>query len=144
MSVEYSGLLKFTDDLKAEINLAADGTVEKAVIIDGDGTETPIGGSSDYTTATVSITNNLATGASFAVAAIISLEDEDSDILIPEIAVSASATETVTVVLYKGHADCHLIAPVGQGVEGTTTGSIDGDGTFFDISGNGTITISAS
>lgn len=44
MAVKYSGLLKFTDEIKAEINLAADGTVEKAVVIDGDGVETPIGG----------------------------------------------------------------------------------------------------
>ena len=44
MAVKYSGLLKFTDEIKAGINLAADGTVEKAVVIDGDGVETPIGG----------------------------------------------------------------------------------------------------
>ena len=58
MPVKYSGVLKFTDEIKAEIDLAADGTVEKAVVIDGDGTETPISGgtTSDYTTATVSFT----------------------------------------------------------------------------------------
>lgn len=49
MAVKYSGLLKFTDEIKAEIDLAADGAVEKAVIIDGDGVETPISGGSPTT-----------------------------------------------------------------------------------------------
>lgn len=49
MAVKYSGLLRFADEIKAGIDLAADGTVEKAVIIDGDGVETPIGGGSPTT-----------------------------------------------------------------------------------------------
>ena len=62
MAVKYSGLLKFTDEIKAEIDLAADRTVEKAVLIDGDGVETPIcggGGSSDFSTANVTVVNSL-------------------------------------------------------------------------------------
>lgn len=49
MAVKYSGLLRFTDETKAKIDLAADGTVEKAVVIDGEGVETPIGGGSPTT-----------------------------------------------------------------------------------------------
>lgn len=142
MAVKYSGLLKFTDEIKAEINLAADGTVEKAVVIDGDGVETPISGSSDYTTATVSFTNNLASSVNFAVASIVSYQG--SDFMIPDISVAASATETVTVVLYKGYAECHVITPLGQDVEVTATGSIEGSRTDFEITGNGAITVAAT
>lgn len=144
MAVKYSGLLKFTDEIKAEIDLAADGTVEKAVLIDGDGTETPIGGStSDYTTATVTLTNSLASTVQFAVASIVSSHHGDS--IFPVTAVEESTTETVTVLMYKGAAICQLLTPSGQGVEATTSGSITSTSpNTFRISGNGAITISAS
>lgn len=144
MAVKYSGLLKFTDEIKAEINLAADGTVEKAVVIDGDGTETPIGGgtSSDYTTATVTITNNLASDVQFAVPRIATAHGSDS--MMPAVLVGASTTETVTAVLYKGSTTCKVITPLGQGAEATATGSIRGTSPNFQISGDGTITVAAT
>ena len=144
MAVKYSGLLKFTDEIKAEINLAADGTVEKAVVIDGDGVETPIGGgtTSDYTTATLSITNSLASTVKFAVPSIVSSHHGDS--IVPVTAVAESTTETVTVLMYKGRAICQVLTPLEAPVEATATGSITGTSPNFQISGDGTITISAS
>ena len=145
MSVKYSGVLKFTDEIKAKIDLAADGAVEKAVVIDGDGVETPIGGAtSDYTTATVSITNNLASSVNFALASLVSFQG--SDFMAPVISVGPSATKTVTAVLYKGSATCQMITPFEQDVEVTTTGSIsniEDDITLFNITGNGAITLAA-
>ena len=143
MAVKYSGLLKFTDEIKAEINLAADGTVEKAVVIDGDGTETPIGGgTSDYTTATVTFTNNLASAVDVAVAS--ATKNHGSDTIFPVTSVAASATKTITVVLYKGSSACTVIPPIGPGVEATTSGSIADEGSYFEISGNGAITLAAT
>lgn len=144
MAVKYSGLLKFTDEIKAEIDLAADGAVEKAVIIDGDGVETPIGGgtTSDYTTATLSLTNNLSGVAEFAVPNILAnpgtLNRSDAFV-----SVESSATETVTVVMYKGLAMCRVLTPLGKDKEATTTGSIAGICPNFEITGNGAITVAA-
>lgn len=146
MPVKYSGVLKFTDEIKAEIDLAADGTVEKAVLIDGDGTETPIGGgtSSDYTTATVSITNSLVTGpVQFAVART-ALSHGGSGSIDPVTTVEATATRTVTVVLYKGSSACKVITPLGQNVEATATGNITGSSPNFQIRGDGAITVAAT
>lgn len=146
MAVKYGGLLKFTDEIKAEIDLAADGAVEKAVIIDGDGVETPIGGgtTSDYTTATLTITNTLVKGpVKFAVARTV-LSQGGPGSIDPVIAIDANDTRTVTVVLYKGSSECIVITPLGPNVEATATGNIEGDGTLFTISGDGTITVSAA
>lgn len=144
MAVKYSGLLKFTDEIKAEINLAADGTVEKAVVIDGDGAETPIGGgtTSDYTTATLSLTNNLSDSARFAVPNILA-DPENLNVSDALVDVEASATKTVTVVMYKGKAMCRLLA-LSKFVKGTATGSIAGNSPDFEITGNGTITVTAT
>ena len=136
MAVKYSGLLKFTDEIKAGINLAADGTVEKAVLIDGDGVETPIGGgTSDYTTATLTLTNNFIETVAFAVP-IISADPGASNYSDAVVSVEASATETVTVVMYKGEAICRVI----DRVDATATGNISGSAPDFHIHGNGAIT----
>lgn len=144
MPVKYSGVLKFTDEIKAEIDLAADGTVEKAVVIDGDGVETPIGGgtTSDYTTATVTFTNNLASAVDVAAAS--ATKNHGSDTIFPVTSIAPSATKTITVVLYKGSSACTVIPPIGPGVEATVTGSIEDNGSFFEISGNGAITVAAT
>ena len=138
MSVKYSGLLKFADEIKAEIDLAADGTVEKAVVIDGDGVETPIGGgtTSDYTTATLTLTNNFVDTVDFAVPRILA-DPEALNYSDAVVSVEASATETVTVVMYKGVAICRLI----DRVDATATGNITGTSPNFQIHGNGTITV---
>lgn len=143
MAVKYSGLLKFTDEIKAEINLAADGTVEKAVIIDGDGVETSIGGTtSDYTTATLSLTNNLSDIAEFAVPNILT-DPETLNYSDAVVYVEPSTTETLTVVMYKGMAKCRVLTPLGKDNEATATGSIAGISPNFEINGNGAITVAA-
>jgi hypothetical protein len=143
MAVKYSGLLKFTDEIKAEINLAADGTVEKAVVIDGDGVETPIsGGTTDYTTATLALTNNLSDIVDFAVPNILA-DPETLNYSDAVVSVEASATETVTVVMFKGKAMCRVLTPLGKDNEATATGSIAGLSPNFEINGNGAITVAA-
>lgn len=142
MAVKYSGLLKFADEIKAEINLAADGTVEKAVVIDGDGVETPIsGGTSDYKTATLSLTNNLSGIAEFAVPNILT-DPETLNYSDTIVQVEPSATETVTVVMYKGRAMCRVLTP-SSGFTATATGDIAGTSPNFEINGNGAITVTA-
>lgn len=143
MAVKYSGVFKFTDEIKAEIDLAADGTVEKAVVIDGDGTETPIGGgTSDFTTATLTITNNLTDVVDFAVAHV-AKKSLSSDSIFPVISVGPTLTKTIPVALYKGSSACKVITPLGQGVEVTPTGSVESSKGLFDITGDGTITVAA-
>ena len=138
MAVKYSGLLRFTDGIKAEIDLTADGAVEKAVIIDGDGDETPIGGggSSDFTTAEVTITNNTSNQLIFAVP-YIALYDED-EVLYSLAYFPANKTIALNIVLYKG--SVRMVLNSGNPPSATCTGDIRGKGTAFNISGNGTIT----
>lgn len=138
MAVKYSGLLKFTDEIKAEINLAADGTVEKAVVIDGDGTETPIGGgSSDFSTAEVTITNNTENSIELTIPTV---EDNSNQSFLNAYAnIASNESYSCIVALYKGKTQCfalneNLPLPV-------CTGGIEdaGHGEYF-ITGNGTIT----
>lgn len=153
MSVKYSGVLKFTDEIKAEIDLAADGTVEKAVVIDGDGTETPIGGGGggDFSMAEVTLVNS--TDGTRVV--LIPVCYEPSPPFNPDASVSsvvniqANETLILNVPLYKGH--CSIVNGSSedrlQGVtvatsstvtSGSATSSMGG----VDITGDCTITIS--
>lgn len=139
MAVKYSGLLRFTDEIKAEINLAADGTVEKAVIIDGDGAETPIGGggSSDFTTAEVTITNN--TGSDIEIA-LPEVEDNGRKHLLRTFVVaSANGSHSLIVALYKGAASGRIITNNVPSAVCTGEATVSSANTIS-ITGNGTIT----
>jgi hypothetical protein len=98
------------------------------------------GGNSDFTTATLYLTNNLSDIVEFAVPNIWTdpetLNHSDAVVTVDE-----SATETVTVVMYKGIAMCHVLTPLGKFNEATATGSIAGVSPNFEIHGNGTITV---
>lgn len=139
MAIKYRGLLRFTDEIKAEIDLAADGTVEKAVVIDGEGAETPIGGggSSDFTTAEVTITNN--TGNSIELT-IPTVEDGSNQSFLNAYAnIHSNESYSCIVALYKGKTQCfalneNLPVPV------CTGGVEDGGHGYYFITGNGTIT----
>ena len=140
MAVKYSGLLKFTDEIKAEINLAADGTVEKAVVIDGDGVETPIGGggSSDFSTAEVTITKNTENSIFLSIPVV---NDSSQTFLNSFASIGSNESYSCIVALYKGKAQCftdEMSYPV-------CTGGIEnaGHGVFI-ITGNGTITNNAT
>ena len=140
MAVKYSGLLKFTDEIKAEINLAADGTVEKAVVIDGDGVETPIGGgTSDFSTAEVKIVNNTGSRQEFGCPVIGS--EGGTEALVIDSSVGKNTETTITAVLYKGKVELLLDS---AGVSMTATGDITISNRVAAITGDGTITISAS
>ena len=140
MAVKYSGLLRFTDEIKAEINLAADGTVEKAVVIDGDGVETPIGGGdTDYTTAEVKVINNTESKVDFSCPNIYT--EGSTEALGVDSTVGKNAETTITAVLYKGKVKLLFWA---AGISKTATGDIEISGGDAIISGDGTITISAS
>lgn len=140
MAVKYSGLLKFTDEIKAGIDLAADGTVEKAVIIDGDGDETPIGGggSSDFTTAEVTITNNSESNIELALPVV---TDGIFAGLVANIRAFANSSRSHIVVLYKGTTAGFVITDNVPSAVCTGDISISSiAGTHFNITGNGTIT----
>lgn len=141
MAVKYSGLLKFTDEIKAGIDLAADGTVEKAVIIDGDGTETPIGGggSSDFTTAEVTITNNTESDIRIALPSIGSHGDLMSGTI--EIASQEISTPHL-IALYKGKTVGGFITD--NVPSAVRTGGVTINGLRITITGNGTITFGAA
>lgn len=155
MAVKYNGLLRFTDEIKAEIDLAADGTVEKAVIIDGDGVETPIGGggSSDFTTAEVTLVNSGDTSKAVMVPVLSEarLPFEPNATIRGALTSMANETTVINVPLYKGHCliktgtpgdliDGQTVATSFTVTSGSATSSIDG----VDITGDCTITISAS
>lgn len=137
MAVKYSGLLRFTDEIKAEIDLAADGAVEKAVIIDGDGVETPIGGggTSDFTTAEVTIKNN--TGSDIYMA--LPVMSERRNYISGGIAMAANSTKPpFLIVLYKGKALGSIVT--GNPQSAACTGDITVRDGGITIEGNGTIT----
>ena len=138
MAVKYSGLLRFTDGIKAEIDLTADGTVEKAVIIDGNGDETPIGGggSSDFTTAEVTITNNTESVIRIALPSI----GGHGNFIVGSIEVAANSTKPpVLIVLYKGKVLGGTITD--NPPSAVCTGGVTiSEGGGITITGNGTIT----
>ena len=103
MAVKYGGLLKFTDEIKAEIDLAADGTVEKAVLIDGDGTETPIGGGGggDFSTAQVTVVNTN-TGSARSLKGANTVDNGEDTGSAGSMGIPTSTTETFSAILYKG------------------------------------------
>ena len=138
MAVKYSGLLRFTDGIKAEIDLTADGTVEKAVIIDGDGDETPIGGggSSDFTTAEVTITNNTESDIQLALPVV---SEDFTAFLNATILASPNSSKSHIVALYKGEAFGRVITdnvPSAVCTGDVSITSLNG----ISINGNGTIT----
>lgn len=143
MAVKYSGLLKFTDEIKAEINLAADGTVEKAVVIDGDGVETPIGGGgdSDFTTAEVTFVRTAGASGSTAFWGAWA-HDKGGDSSMQNMFAPATDT-TATLVLYKGKA---MISPDDyRGITAmTATGNAEVDSQTYDVSITGDCTITFS
>lgn len=142
MAVKYSGLLKFTDEIKAEINLAADGAVEKAVVIDGDGTETPIGGGGSTTTFTLHCVNG--TGiAEISIYACMGTEDGSvtEDVF--------TETKDITILPYNGKAVVN-VSGVASTQGNVVSVDIDGDiealptdGIYL-MTGNATIELTAT
>lgn len=138
MAVKYSGLLRFTDEIKAEINLAADGAVEKAVIIDGDGVETPIGGggTSDFTTAEVTITNNTESDIRIAIPAL----GGHGDLMFGTIDIaSGDISSPYLIALYKGKTIGNIITDNVPSTVCTGGVTINNVGRIT-ITGDGTIT----
>lgn len=140
MAVKYGGLLKFTDEIKAEINLAADGTVEKAVLIDGDGTETPIGGGGT-TTFTLHIVKG---NGIFSIDVMGCMGTADGSKVTDYI----NETKDITVLPYNGKALVVVSGtPSTQGgvVSTNTSGNIEAlpDNTYL-LTGNATIEVTAS
>lgn len=133
MAVKYNGLLRFTDEIKAEIDLAADGAVEKAVIIDGDGVETPIGGggTSDFTTAEVTISGATGDKATVLLMPRIQVSDIRTGIGVIEVTASRKP-KTYNVPLFKGH--CFITLKSGD--VGGLTGNVTSFGDWLDVTGN--------
>lgn len=100
-----TGFLKFDHDhtVYIDLDLATD-EVNKAVIIDADDVETPIcgGGTSDFSTAQMTVHNNSDNSATVICAMTkTTLNTEMSE---AGVSVGANETITVTIILYKGKA----------------------------------------
>lgn len=100
-----TGFLKFDHNhtVYIDLDLATD-EVKKAVIIDADDVETPIcgGGTSDFSTAQMTVHNNSDISANVICAmTMTSLSTEMSG---AAVSVGANETITVTIMLYKGKA----------------------------------------
>lgn len=141
MAVKYSGLLRFTDEIKAEIDLAADGAVEKAVIIDGDGVETPIGGGSPTT-----FTLHIVKGNGIADINLSGcMGTEDGSVYTDKII----ETGDITILPYNGKARVYVEAvplTLGDVVSADIDGDIEAKGAiagYYLMTGNATIALTA-
>jgi len=121
MAKTNSGLLEFKDDQKVLIALDdATSEVKKAVIIDADGTETDIaggGGSSDFSTAQVTVTEIPTIYGAF-----VSPNDEWSETNSARLP-SDHGSGVHTLILYKGKAHITVEVPLGGSV--TVSGNIE-------------------
>lgn len=136
-----TGFLKFDHDhtVYIDLDLATD-EVRKAVIIDADDVETPIcgGGSSDFTTAQVTIKNN-STESKMVVCP--NIVEDNGGIASGNVLLSADETKIVTIVLYKGTGYIWVMAGQVTNCQGDVTvyeingAIVTGDGSFNIIGG---------
>ena len=111
-----------------------DGTAYTSVTVNVEGG----GGSSDFSTAEVTVTNNNASAVQYMTTNI------SNNALTPDSIIEGNTSGTVIVVLYKGQSDLGLLLINGVPIESPTlTGDISLD-EFSDVivTGDGTITIS--
>ena len=109
-------------------------------VIEADGSEGGGGGSSDFSTAEVTINISNAPAASICIA---SIDEELEEIFVNEYPEEGDFPVTLTVPLYKGK--CEIL--VSNGVSSnrvTVTGSIEFDSPYAVITGNGTIEITGT
>ena len=98
------------------------------------------GGSSDFSTAEVTVVNNCAEGISIAVPV---PSSTPMDVLLPTTYAADNSSSTITVALYKGASLCVFIGETSFVTDVSCTGNIQFiQGAGFLITGNGTITIS--
>ena len=135
-----TGFLKFDHDhtVYIDLDLATD-EVRKAVIIDADDVETPIcgGGSSDFTTAQVTIKNN--SDISNTMICPIAIDTDNDSLAYGAISLTANETTIVTMILYKGKGIIGSIE--GSSVISDATGDIVLDGGVATVTGDGSITV---
>ena len=100
------------------------------------------GGSSDFSTAEVTITNNLEDVVDFHGPIIIMAEDEnEEDEFQMNVIIPPSTEITIKVVLYKGSsAEMVAYANDDDAPEAAVTGDIHAEGGTYIITGNGTMT----
>lgn len=136
-----TGFLKFDHDhtVYIDLDLATD-EVRKAVIIDADDVETPIcgGGSGDFTTAKLTVTNTGASTLSIFCANI------DTGMADPFIHIGANETETFDIVLYKDKAVIGVDAATTQVVSYSGDINLEGDPEYLVATGDGAITIKSN
>ena len=137
-----TGFLKFDHDhtVYIDLDLTTD-EVNKAVIIDADDVETPIcgGGSSDFTTAQVTMTNN--SNHSITVICPIAIDTDNELFAYGAISLTANETSIVTMILYKGKG---IVSTEGASRISDVTGDIVLEPTRAIVTGNGSITIISS
>lgn len=97
------------------------------------------GGSSDFSTAQVTIVNNLANQNVEVIVAHITVDEDGLTYLTYA---NRQSTITIDVALYKGVSFGALGQIISENVEITATGGIEMDETDFMVTSNGTITIS--
>jgi hypothetical protein len=110
--------------------------------IDEGGSDEGGGGSSDFSTATVAVTFSESLEVEMALRFVEIYDDGE----VAEVGPSEANwfDEPIVMPLYKGHCTAQLFGPDDASFNVHTTGDIvfDTDGRFFDITGDGTITIS--
>ena len=170
-----SGLLEFSEDQQILVAIDEDGEIQKAVIIDEDGSESPIGttpsgkititengtdidvaqyatadvavegGSSDFSTAEVTLINTNADDISIANLPIVYVDDEE---MWGNAFIDANSQATLTLILYLGKTLITSVTvgstPLADGTGITVTGDIDNKSdeyeVYIEITGDGTIT----
>lgn len=100
------------------------------------------GGSSDFSTAQVTIVNNTTTDVDIYMPVQFDDEEEDYSFLTYEAHVVEGETLTVTTVLYKGITDAYLFNS--QLFNVSVLGNVEYDSPNFEITGDCTITITAA
>lgn len=121
-----TGFLKFDHDhtVYIDLDLATD-EVRKAVIIDADDVETPIcgGGTSDFSTAQLTVTNTSSSTIEITCASTYSSADIETSNALH--LVSGNGTTVIPIILYKGKAEISVAGSITE-----SSGNLIEDETF--------------
>lgn len=133
---------RFNDNCKVHVAMSDDTTVTKAVIIDADGTETDIGGggTSDFSTAKVTVVNNVDSEWSPNNTPFLSSDELIGEHIGFSVYVESAGTYEFTVPLYKGKCVWGISEDHGKSFSGNITYIEDYNMSL--ITGDCTITIS--
>lgn len=112
-------------------------------MLEGGGSGGGGGGESDFSTARVTFINNSETTVNIELAVAVEADEEYPATTATGVESVAGQTETFNVILYKGASYAHISIGIDySALAFATSENITFDGQSFDITGDGTITIS--